>query len=84
MELYCVDLNYKSRAPSVLRRSRQRYRGRLDGQTEGEELWTRRKCRQVPWNTRQRFKVRQWMEQEKNAVLQKEGLASLTRSKALP
>lgn len=26
----------------------------------------------VPWNTRQRFKVRQWMEQEKNAVLQKD------------
>jgi len=26
----------------------------------------------VPWNTRQRFKVRQWMEQEKSAVLQKD------------
>ncbi|CAJ1446623.1 unnamed protein product, partial [Effrenium voratum] len=26
----------------------------------------------VPWNTRQRFKVRQWMEQEKNAVLTKD------------
>ncbi|CAK9043294.1 unnamed protein product [Durusdinium trenchii] len=48
MELYCVDLDYKSLEVDLTARPK------------------------VPWNTRQRFKVRQWMEQEKNAVLQKD------------
>eukprot|EP00913_Durusdinium_trenchii_P002527 g2336.t1 len=53
MELYCVDLDYKSLEVDLTARPK------------------------VPWNTRQRFKVRQWMEQEKNAVLQKDGQINL-------